>query len=267
MSGLQGNLWPSCLFSDKQRRASLIVFWDSGLTNVRCNLNLPAGIVSDIKACLSFLSRPKPKLANMKIPSTRGHGHLPVSAGCHCIWFEMHDCNSRCRRWVIPKASQVICRGVYRSCACLWNIPSTSGPTRQGLFEGHYKSSALILSAGTGLVIKLPVVDFQEVQWTESCEKYFSELQSFLALFFICWDSNCGRRVGQICQYLYIAKQTWLTGSLTHRIRPSSYSLRVNSSRKKRRVHTVSGCFGYRGSGWACWHRCGTVDVIITATF
>lgn len=154
-----------------------MTFWGSGLTNVWHNLNvsLKAGIVSDIKACLSFLwrckniSRPKPKLAKMKIPSTRVHGRLPVSAGCHCIWFEMHDCNSRCHRWVIPKASQAICRGVYRSCACLWNMPSTSGPTHQGLFEGHYKSYTLMLCLGTRLIIKLPTTDYQEMHWTESC--------------------------------------------------------------------------------------------------
>lgn len=90
---------------------------------------------------------------------------------------------------------------------------------------------------------------------------------SWLCSLFICWDSNCGHRIVQICQYLFLAKQTWLTGSLTHRIRPLSYSLRVNSSRKTKCVHTVSGCFGYQDRGWACWHRCGTVDVIITAVF
>lgn len=62
----------------------------------------------------------------IRILSPRVRARLETSAGCHHVWFQMHDCNSTRQRCVFPKASQAICRGVYRSWACLWYMPSTT---------------------------------------------------------------------------------------------------------------------------------------------
>lgn len=66
------------------------------------------------------------KVDKMRVLSPRVQARLETPAGCHYVWFQMHDCNSTRQRCVFPKASQAICRGVYRSCACLWYMPSTT---------------------------------------------------------------------------------------------------------------------------------------------
>lgn len=81
-----------------------------------------AGITQGDKlkqAVEGICSYKRPKCDKMRTPSPQVQARLAASAGCHHVWFETLDCNSKRRRCVFPKALQAICRGVYRSCACL----------------------------------------------------------------------------------------------------------------------------------------------------
>lgn len=222
---------------------------------VWCSRNVPAGVVSDIKACLSFLwrcktiSRPKPKLPKMKIPSTRVHGHLPVSAGCHCIWFEMHDCNSRCHRWVIPKAPPSYLQRCLQIMCLFMNHAFHLRPDPSGALWRPLWVINLNLNRGS------KVLHQAARDWFPGdalCEK--------LALFFVYLLGFKLWSQGWTNMPISIYSQTDLTNRITDS-QDQAIKLQLILPIRKG-VHTR-----YQGSGWACWHRCCTVDVIITATF
>lgn len=95
----------------------------------------------------------------MTIPSPHVQACLATSAGCHQVWFEKQDCNSKRQRWVFPKASQAICRSVYRSCACYIYMPSTTRTTRLELLECSYKSLGFYFVCRRLVINNQPMMD------------------------------------------------------------------------------------------------------------